>query len=135
MQKEVLAGVLHGWFPAKWLFKFFIMSSIKSILLCLTKDGFLKKSLKSGVKVAPSYCKINERQATGSIQLISSLILFVSRSRYIIIQSSFTSFGPKTFRLRDSNTNWKWKYDITVMWIQFLIWRISLLGLLYVSES
>ena len=40
--------------------------------------------------------------------------LILPRSRYIIMQSSFTSFSPKICRLTDLNTNCKWKYDITV---------------------
>ena len=58
----------------------------------------------------------------------SSFLAFwiVSRPSYIIIQSGFSS---KVFRLTDLDINSKWKYKITVIWIQLLIWKISLLGI------
>ena len=71
----------------------------------------------------------NKRQATGSIQLISSLLNCI-KIKALNYASTFTSFNPKIFRLADLGTICKWKYDITVIWIQFLIRRISLLDIL-----
>ena len=58
----------------------------------------------------------------------SSFLAFwiVSRPSYIITQSGFSS---KIFRLTDLDINSKWKYKITVIWIQLLIRKISLLGI------
>ena len=46
-------------------------------------------------------------------------------------QSSFTSFSPKITEL---DINSKWKYNITVIWMQFLTRRIYVLGILNVSS-
>ena len=75
-----------------------------------------------------------KRQATGSIHLISSFFFIISRSSYIIVQSSFTTFSPKIFRVTDMNINPRWKYNIIVISIQFLIQRISVVDILYVSN-
>ena len=48
------------------------------------------------------------------------------------MHSSFTIFSRKTFRLTDFDITSKGRYDITVIWIQFLIQTISVLGILYV---
>ena len=58
--------------------------------------------------------------------------LIVLRASYIIMQSSFS---PKCFRFTDLDINSKWKYNTTVTWIQFLIRRISLLGILHVPTE
>ena len=49
-------------------------------------------------------------------------------------QSSFTSFSPKIFKLTELDINSKWKYNITVIWMQFLTRRIYVLGILNVSS-
>ena len=60
------------------------------------------------------------------------VFLIVLRASYIIMQSSFS---PKCFRFTDLDINSKWKYNTTVTWIQFLIRRISLLGILHVPTE
>ena len=45
------------------------------------------------------------------------------------MQSSFNSFSRKTFRLTDLDNNYNWKYNITVIWMQFLARRTSVLSI------
>lgn len=79
-------------------------------------------SIKIFFHICVSKFKINKRQTTGSIQLIL-------RPSYIIIQSSFS---PNIFRVTDLDIYSKWKLNITVICIQFLIRRLFLLDILYV---
>ena len=57
-------------------------------------------------------------QTKGKSQALSSsfpAFLIASRSSYIITQSSFTSFSPKNFKLKDLDINSKGKNNITVI--------------------
>ena len=75
----------------------------------------------------------NKRQVAGSIQLIYNFLNCIKIKVYNYTVR-FTSFSPKIFRLTDLDANCNWKYDITVIWIQILIWKTSLLGILNVSK-
>ena len=72
-------------------------------------NAYKKNSVVSNICIYYKYqtsINTNKKPATGSIQLVSSFFI-VSRSSYIIIQSSFTSFSPKVFRLTYLDINSK----------------------------
>ena len=86
--------------PPIHLLKILILQIERHLLHPIPFDLFLDSSEVSSYHLeSRTKLLINKRQATGSIKLISSLI--VSQSSYIFIQSSFISFSSKIFRLTD----------------------------------